>query len=135
MSVQAEAGQAAAAAGALAHGRVLIVPEGGGAEPVEVPSSVVRLLAEVLDHVGRGEAVRVVVDDEEITTGQAADLLGVSRPYLVGLVDRGEIPSRKVGARRRLRLVDVLLYREIDRARRLGAARDLAAEAQELGLY
>jgi excisionase family DNA binding protein len=94
-----------------------------------------RLLAEVLDRVGRGETVRVVADDEEITTGQAASLLGVSRSYLVGLVDRGEIPSRKVGTRRRLRLADVLLYREIDQARRVGAARDLAAEAQELGLY
>ncbi len=135
MSIQAEAGQAVAAAGALAHGRVVVIPAGGEADPVEVPESAARLLAEVLDHVGRGETVRVVADDEEITTGQAASLVGVSRPYLVGLVDRGEIPSRKVGTRRRLRLVDVLLYREIDQARRVGAARDLAAEAQELGLY
>lgn len=134
MSVQAEAAQAIVAAGALAHGRLVVLPA-AGADPVEVPESVARLLAEVLDHVGRGETVRVVADDEEITTGQAASLLGVSRPYLVGLVDRGEIPSRKVGTRRRLRLVDVLLYREIDQARRVGAARDLAAEAQELGLY
>jgi hypothetical protein len=51
----------------------------------------------------------------------------VSRPCLVGLVDRGEIPS--------LKLSDVLLYREIDQARRLDAAKALAAEAQELGIY
>ena len=135
MSVGAEAGQAAVAAGALAHGRVVILPEDGQAEPVAVPESAVRALAEVLDHVGRGETVRVLSENQEVTTGQAADLLGVSRPYLVSLVDRGEIPSRKVGTRRRLRLVDVLLYRDIDQARRLDAARDLAAEAQELGLY
>lgn len=59
----------------------------------------------------------------------------MSRPYLVGLVDRGEIPSRKVGVRRRMKVYDVLLYREVDQARRLKAVAELAAEAQELGVY
>lgn len=135
MSIRSEVEQADAAASALGKGRVVVVPRRGNGEPVEVPESVVRVLAEVLDHARRGEPVRVIADDEEITTQQAADLLNVSRPYLVGLVDRGEIPSRKVGARRRLKLSDVLLYREIDQARRLDAVRALAAEAQELGIY
>lgn len=127
-----EAEQAAVAAGALAGGRVVVVPEG---DPVEVPHSVVGVLREILDHLRRGERVRVVAEDVEITTQQAADLLNVSRPYLVGLVDRGEIPSRKVGSRRRLKLTDVLLYREVDLARRKRAVEELAAEAQTLGLY
>lgn len=59
----------------------------------------------------------------------------MSRPYLVGLVDRGEIPSRKVGSRRQLKLTDVLLYREVDNARRKRAVDELGAEAQALGLY
>jgi excisionase family DNA binding protein len=75
------------------------------------------------------------LEDAEITTQQAAGLLNVSCPYLVGLVDRGEIPSRKVGSRRWLKLADVLLYREIDNARRKRAVDELAAEAQALGLY
>ena len=95
----------------------------------------VDVLREVLEHLRRGERVRVVPEDREITTQQAADLLNVSRPYLVGLVDRGEIPSRKVGSRRRLKLADVLLYREVDDARRKRAADELAAEAQALGVY
>ncbi len=132
---ETEAEQAAVAAGALERGRAVVIPQGDGGGPVELPASVAKVLADVLDHVRRGEAVRVVAENEEVTTGAAADLLGVSRPYLVGLVDRGEIPARKVGSRRRLRLADVLLYREIDQARRLSAVRDLAAEAQELGLY
>ena len=127
--------QAAAAADALTGGRVVVLPRDQGRDPVEVPASVVRVLAEALDHAQRGEQVRVIADDEEIATQQAADLLNVSRPYLVGLVDRGEIPSRKVGARRRLKLADVLLYREVDQGRRREAVKALAAEAQELGLY
>jgi excisionase family DNA binding protein len=129
-----EAEQAAAVAGALAGGRLVVVPADDG-DPVEVPPSVVDVLREVLDHLRRGERVRVVPEDVEITTQQAADLLNVSRPYLVGLVDRGEIPSRKVGSRRRLKLTDVLLYREVDLARRKRAVDELAAEAQALGLY
>ena len=135
MESTSDAAQADAAADALGRGRAVVVPHGRNTDPVELPPSVVRILAEVLDHARRGQPVRVVADDEEITTGQAAEILHVSRPYLVGLVDRGAIPSRKVGARRRVRLVDVLLYREVDQARRLRAIRDLAAEAQELGLY
>lgn len=135
MSIESEVEQADAAARALAKGRVVVVPRGGKGASVEVPASVVRVLAEVLDHARRGELVRVIADDAEITTQQAADLLNVSRPYIVGLVDRGEIPSRKVGARRRLKLSDVLLYREVDQARRLAAVKALAAEAQELGIY
>lgn len=135
MGTQSEVEQADAAASALAMGRVVVMPSGRHGKPVEVPESVVRVLAEVLDHARRGEHVRVIADDEEITTQQAADLLNVSRPYLVALVDRGEIPSRKVGSRRRLKLVDVLLYCEVDQARRLAAVNALAAEAQELGIY
>ena len=62
------------------------VASGKGRDPVEVPASVVQVLAEALDHAQRGEQVRVIADDEEIITQQAADLLNVSRPYLVGLV-------------------------------------------------
>jgi len=131
----AEAEQAAEVAELMADGRIVVMPAEKGAKPVEVPASVVEVLAEVLDHARRGETVRVIGEDEEITTQEAADILLVSRPYLVGLVDRGEIPCRKVGTRRRLRLADVMRYRDIDQAKRREVADELAAEAQKLGIY
>lgn len=72
---------------------------------------------------------------DEITTQQAADLLSVSRQYLAGLVDRGEIPSRMSGAGHPLKVSDVLRYRDVDRARRLEAVNAISAEAQVLGIY
>ncbi|MCB9389461.1 MAG: excisionase family DNA-binding protein [Acidimicrobiia bacterium] len=79
-----------AAARALPDGRVVVIPTDKQDEPVSLPESIVSVLAEILDHARRGEHVRVIADDEEITTQQAADLLNVSRPYLVGLVDQGK---------------------------------------------
>ena len=106
----------------------------GRSDGFELPDLASDVLAEVLEHLARGEAISVVAVDSEMTTQQAADLLNVSRPFLVELVERGEIEHRKVGPRRRLRLVDVLAYKEIDDARRRAAADELSAEAQRLGL-
>ncbi len=95
----------------------------------------VAVLADALEHLRRGHPVRVIADDEEVTTQDAANLLNVSRPYVVALIERRELPCRKVGSRRRLRLADVLTYREIHQARQRDAADALASEAQELGIY
>ena len=62
--------------------------------------------------------------DVEVTTQHAADLLNVSRAYLVGLIDKGELPVRKVGNQRRLPLADVFEYKDPTRANRLEALRD-----------
>ncbi len=124
------------AAVALDSGRLVVLSENSGrSDVVELPSAIRELVAGVLEHARRGESFRVVTDDEEITTGQAAEILNVSRPHLVGLVDAGAIPSRKVGSQRRLRMIDVLRYRDIATAHQTQAARDLAEEAQQLGLY
>ena len=70
----------------------------------------------------------------EITTQQAADLLNVSRPYLVKVVEAGELPHRKVGPRRRLYLTDVLAYRARLDTQRQQALQALADDLQDLGL-
>ena len=110
----------------------------GGAERdaplVDLPAAAVPLLRQVLDRLAAGEPVAVVGGDDELSTQQAADLLGVSRPFLVGLLERGAIPFRKVGAHRRVRARDLAEYRRREDAERLRALEELAAQAQELGL-
>ncbi|GGR23788.1 excisionase family DNA-binding protein [Deinococcus ruber] len=95
-------------------------------------------LAEVLDgllqDLAAGRAVQVITLEEEISTQQAAELLNVSRPYLVKLVESGALPHRKVGPRRRLHLQDVLAYRARLEAQRQAALQALADDLQELGL-
>jgi excisionase family DNA binding protein len=101
---------------------------------LDVPASAIPLITAVLRELGAGKAVTVLGDDQEITTQEAADLLNVSRPYLVGLIEKGELPARKIGPRRRLLLADVLTYRSETKAKRRKALRDLAALDQEHGL-
>ncbi len=102
------------------------------------PSGATPRLAELLEYLlGRlaaGRAVQVIPLAEEISTQQAADLLGVSRPYLVKLVESGELPHRKVGPRRRLHLEDVLAYRSQLEVVRQEALQALADDLQDLGL-
>ncbi|MDV6376576.1 helix-turn-helix domain-containing protein [Deinococcus arenicola] len=92
------------------------------------------LLEDLLGQLAAGRAVQVLSLEPEISTQQAAELLGVSRPYLVKLVEAGELPHRKVGPRRRLHLQDVLAYRERLEQTRRDALQDLADDLQDLGL-
>jgi excisionase family DNA binding protein len=112
----------------------LRVDDEPGQEVLTVPRGAVELLARVLTHMASGQGVSVVPADAELTTQQAADLLNVSRPFLIGLLDAGEIGYRLVGTHRRVRAESLLAYLHADDARRAQAADDLTALNQEMGL-
>lgn len=99
---------------------------------IEISADAGRTLAEVF--LQMAEEKTVTSKKVEMTTQEAADLLYVSRPYLINLLDTGQIPSRKVGTHRRVLREDVAEYKtRIDEAR-LATLQELAAQAQELGM-
>ena len=110
----------------------LSLGEPGG--EVEVPRSVLAALARVLDSFAHGEGVTLVPAHAELTTQQAADALNVSRPFLIGLLDAGQIAYRTVGTHRRVKAASLVRYLREDVARRVVVADELAAEAHALGL-
>lgn len=114
-------------------GAVLSVRLEGG-EVVALPPALARIMAAALAEVADGHAVEVRAVREDLSTQQAADLLGVSRPFLVGLLGEGAIPSWKVGTHRRARRDDVLAYRATMRSAAKAALQNLADQAQDLGL-
>ncbi|MCK5795768.1 MAG: helix-turn-helix domain-containing protein [Deltaproteobacteria bacterium] len=110
----------------------LVSPTG---EVTELPESVFLLLKRIIMVLARGDAITLVPVGKEFTTQQAANILNVSRQYLVRLLDDGRIPHRKTGTHRRVRMGDVLAYkRHRDQERREGL-RDLTRMTEALGGY
>jgi excisionase family DNA binding protein len=101
---------------------------------VDIPMTAMRVLGEALRQIALGKAPVVMPLDAEVSTQQAADLLNVSRPYLIRLLDSNEIPFRRVGAHRRIRLLDVLTYKRRNDEERMKVLDELAAQAQELNM-
>ena len=103
-------------------------------EGSKAPDSLVAVMQKSLQLLRAEPSVEVVGVDHEVGTQEAADLLRVSRPFLVKLLDRGEIPSRKVGVQRRVLMKDALEYREREKTLRRETLEKLAAEDQGLKL-
>ncbi|MDF1667931.1 MAG: excisionase family DNA-binding protein [Planctomycetota bacterium] len=106
------------------------------AVPMNVPVEVLKLLAGILKQLAEGNTISIVPYNQELTTQQAADILNVSRPYLVkSILDQGDMPFRHVGNRRRIRFQDLMEYRKRDSEKRQKILDEMTAETEELGLY
>jgi excisionase family DNA binding protein len=89
---------------------------------------------EALTEIGEGNAVSIISIHAELTTQEAADVLNVSRPFLVNLLERGELPFHKIGTHRRIRYQDVIAYKERIDTKRRKALDDLTEQAQALNM-
>ncbi len=101
---------------------------------VKIPSFAIRLLMDILDQMEKGNAVSIVPVHAELTTQQAADILNISRPYLVKLLDEGRLEHCKVGRHRRVRYDEVMKYKEEVTNSRMKALDELSEQAQELDM-
>lgn len=99
-----------------------------------VPAGAFQLLLEILGQMANGNAVTVIPVHAELTTQKAAELLNVSRPFVVKLIDEKKLPATLVGTHRRIRMEDLVTYKERDDAERDEVLRQLTQEAQNLGL-
>jgi excisionase family DNA binding protein len=115
------------------HTLKLILNDATGST-VTIPTAAYTLLVEILAQMAEGNAVSIVPIKKEITTQEAADILNVSRPYLVKLLESGKIPYRKVGTRRRVLTQDVLNYKNQIDTQRMHTLLELASQAQELNM-
>ena len=108
---------------------------GGSGDPVPLPESLLVLLTRAVEFMARGDSVNLISTGQELTTQQAADMLNVSRQYLVRLINDGRMPCTKTGTHRRVRVEDVLAFKaQRDREREAGLD-DLTRLSEELGGY
>lgn len=111
----------------------LYVVDDDDEELIELPSDAVAPLIDILEAIATKQGFTITVEREELTAERAAEILNVSRPFLIELLDEGKIPYRKAGPRRRVRLEDVMAYKEDIVHRREAILDQLVADAQEQG--
>jgi excisionase family DNA binding protein len=109
--------------------------DGSDAARLEVPPATLRLLSEVLALMARQQAFVLYPESSELTTKQAAEVLGVSRPFLVRVLEARKIPFRKVGRHRRVLMKDVLTYKQSMQVKRRAALDELVKASEEMGGY
>jgi excisionase family DNA binding protein len=110
------------------------VDDDAGQATVKLPPPAVGLLLRILEEMARGNAVTIIPVHAELTTQEAADMLNMSRPSLIQLLDEGKIEYRRVGTHRRVRFEALMKYKRRMDEQRQAALRELAAYDQDLGI-
>ena len=113
--------------------QITILDGNGPCEPVIVPKEALRLFVDLLNHMAQGNIVTLFPIHAELTTQEAADLINVSRPFLVKLLETGEIAFTKTGKHRRIKFQDLMAYKNRIDALRDQALDELAALDQGAG--
>lgn len=108
---------------------------GADGAKLELPESLFEALVQVATAMAHGQAVTVMPRSKLLTTQEAADLLDISRPTLVRLLEAGEVPFEHRGRHRRIRLADLLAYQERMRQQRRESLERMQQEGQAAGLY
>jgi excisionase family DNA binding protein len=118
--------------------RIALVEEqadGSDSVRLEVPPATLRLLSQILALMARQQTFVLYPESSELTTKQAAEVLGVSRPFLIRVLEAGEIPYRKVGRHRRVLMKDVLSYKQTTQVKRQASMDELVRISEEMGGY
>lgn len=105
-----------------------------GDQEITVPISAIKMLVDILNQMAQGNAMSLVPIHAELTTQEAADFLNVSRPYVVKLIEQGELPCHKVGVRRRVLFKHLMEYKERRDQQSMKAVNALSQQAQDLGM-
>ncbi|MFC1416396.1 excisionase family DNA-binding protein [Streptacidiphilus cavernicola] len=113
---------------------ISILGEVGSHDPLVLPRPTVEMFAAMLATLANGQGVQIMPVNAIVSTQVAADMLNVSRPYLINLLEKGEIPFELVGRHRRIKFNDVMGYKRRDDSERKDAADSLAAFDEDMGL-
>ena len=117
------------------HGSASLKLGGASNQEIVLPDSILRLVYEALSSAAAGKKLRLVEEDEEVSPEKAAEFLQVSRPYLVRLLEGGEIPFHYVGTHRRITMSDLIEYKRRRKLRSKEALQKMVEASEEMGLY
>jgi excisionase family DNA binding protein len=113
---------------------IKVVAQDGSEQDVVIPALAINLLVEILTQISQGNTVSIMPIQAELTTQEAANLLNISRPHLITLIDRGDLPCRKVGKHRRILCTDLVIYKQQKYQKRTAALDELSTLSQELNM-